>query len=94
MNERFYDAYQRIWESPRTDEVRVQMGQESAFKTNLYNAIRDLGLDRDHHRITNRGLARKLHEGLIEIAETHGTDLTEDELSAHFQNKKNNIFSN
>ncbi|QKG91610.1 hypothetical protein HPS36_01645 [Halorubrum salinarum] len=94
MDERLYDAYQQIWEPPKTDEVRIQMGQESAFKTNLYNAIRDLGLDRDHHRITNRGLARKFQEGLIEIAETHGTDLTEDELSAHFQNKKNNIFSN
>ncbi|ADQ69158.1 hypothetical protein ELS19_19985 [Halogeometricum borinquense] len=75
MDERFYDAYQRIWEPPGTDEVRVQMGQESAFKTNLYNAIRDLGLDRDHHRITNRGLSQKFHEGLIEIAETQGIDL-------------------
>ncbi|ELY31830.1 hypothetical protein C499_00385, partial [Halogeometricum borinquense DSM 11551] len=28
MDERFYDAYQRIWEPPGTDEVRVQMGQE------------------------------------------------------------------
>jgi len=94
MDERFYDAYQRIWELPRTGEVRVQMGQESAFKKNLFGAIRDLGLDRDHHRITNRGLYKKFHEGLIEIAETHGTDLTEDELSGHFQTKKNGIFSN
>lgn len=94
MDSRVYDAYQRIWEHPRTGEVCVQIGQEPAFKTNLYNAIRDLGLDRDHHRITNRGLTRKFREGLIEITETHGTDLTEDELSAHFQTKKNGILSN
>ncbi|QRV15927.1 hypothetical protein JMJ58_03235 [Haloterrigena salifodinae] len=94
MDERFYDAYQRIWAPPGTDEVRVQMGQESAFRTNLYNAIRDFGLDRDHHRITNSGLYRKFHEGLIEIAETQGIDLTKDQLSVHFQTKKNEIFSN
>jgi len=43
MDERFYDAYQRIWEPPGTDEVRVQMGQESAFKTNLSTSQSILG---------------------------------------------------
>ncbi|WP_187367326.1 hypothetical protein [Haloferax sp. KTX1] len=94
MDERFYDAYQQIWMPPGADKVHVQMGRRSAFETNLYNAIRDIGLDRDYHRITNRGLSRKFHKGLIEIAETQGTDLSEDELSPHFQNKRNEIFSN
>jgi len=94
MDDRIYDAYQRIWDPPGGDEIGVQMGQEYGFKTKLFNAIRDFGLDRDHHRITNSGIYRKFHEGLIEIAETEGTDLTEDELSVHFQAKKKEIFSN
>ncbi|MFC7135471.1 hypothetical protein [Halobaculum litoreum] len=93
MDERFHDAYQQIWKRPGTDEVRVKMGRGSVFKRNLHGAIRDLGLERDYHRITNSGLFNKFADGLIEIAETHGTNLTEDEFNAHFQTKKEEIFS-
>lgn len=94
MDRRFYDAYQRIHNDLISDEFRVQLGQQSHFKRELYGAVEDFGINRDQYKITDRGLAREFHNGLLEIAETHGTGLTEEEFTERFQKKRGELFSN
>jgi hypothetical protein len=94
VNGGYYDAYQLIRKHPIEDEYHIRVGRGSEFSRCLSRAIQDFGLDRNQYRLTDRGLYNEFYDVLIEIAEEHGTDLSEDEFNNKFRSKKGDLFSN
>jgi hypothetical protein len=93
MDSRYFDAYQLIRKDPRDDEYHVRLGQEPEFRRCLFKAVRNFGIDKDQYRLTDRGLFTKFYDLLIEIAENHGTDLSEDQFNNEFRCKRGELFS-
>jgi len=94
MDSRYFDAYQLIRKDPRNGEYHVKWGQEPNFRRCLSEAVRDFGIDKDQFRFTDGGLFNKLHDLLIDVAEDHGTDLSEQQFNNEFQYKREILFSN
>lgn len=93
MDSGYYDAYQLIRKDPRANEYRVQFGQVSKFRRYLSKAVRDFGINRDQYRLTDRGLFNAFYGILLEIAEDHGTDLSEDQFNNEFRSRRGELFS-
>lgn len=93
MDRRYYDAYQLIRKDPWDDEYHIRSGQGSKFRQCLLRAVQDFGIDKDQYRLTDRGLFNELYDLLIEIAEVHGTDLSEDQFNNEFRSKRGELFS-
>ncbi|GAB3681196.1 hypothetical protein GCM10028857_05050 [Salinarchaeum chitinilyticum] len=93
MHSGYFDAYQLIHEDPFSGEYQVKIGQSSNFRRFLFRAVQDFGINRDEHKLTNRGICNEFHEMLIEIAEEEGTDLSESEFNREFHRKKGELFS-
>lgn len=93
MDSRFYDAYQLIQKNPWNDEYHVKFGQATEFRWRLFRAVRDFGIDKDQYRLTDRGLFSEFYDLFIEIAEDHGTNLSEDQFNNEFRSKRGELFS-
>lgn len=93
MDSRYYEAYQLIRQDPIENEYHVRRGRMRKFRRCLSNAVQDFGIDRDQHRLTDIGLFNKFHDILIQIAEDHGTSLSEEQFNNKFQSRRGELFS-